>query len=1006
MRTWDAHERARGARAVIDYDCAPTGALVTPAANRLDVLNQLTRLSERATVEHDDDVQRTVSAHAVYLRAVLGERLDLDAYVRATQGCSAAGWNEHYVVSVADRARKALADTGVTWGANTSRELTAVEGPIDIHQAREEVQAVAASVEPVVRALTGTSAPFTLIIETVDVDDYWSYWLDGAGSQARLRFNTRQATFTQTKLAQFAQHELLGHALQCASYAQAAADTDVPWVRTLTVHLPYQTLLEGLATALPLFATPEDHLLVARTRLAHYQHLVRAELHRAINQGATVSDCADHARARAPWMTSAEIADALADRSNDPLLRTYLWAYPAGTDWFVNLADHAPPADHPHRAAHRLPAASHSHRPRRPMACRPPDRRARSSGPPPQTPVLVAGADQATVTAGTGGRRHSVILVGKDDPMPDDLLTARTVADRYVDDLVTLDPIVATNLGLPDGADRFPDLSPAGIEARAGLQRQTLARLADLQERAAAAAGPAGPAAAAGPAGPASDGAAALERRCARLLTERLTAALALHDAGEPLRSLSNVFSPVQSVRHVFTLMPTATTEDWQVIAARLDRVPEALAGYRQTLSEGMARDLPGGPAQVDAVVEQLGQWLGAGPSGWFSEFVASAPQSARPVAEVLRAAAQAADLATARLRDWLADSYGPHAHAHGRDPVGAERYALAARHWTGADLDLAEVYAWGWQEYARLDAELRAEAVRVLPGATPREVMGWLDEQGPAVEGVEAVRDRLQQMLDETVTALDCVHFDFAEPVRRVEAMIAPEGSAAAPYYTMPALDFSRPGRTWLPTLGRDRFPLWDLVSTWYHEGVPGHHLQLAHWVYVCGQLSRYQTTLGLVGANVEGWALYAERLMDELGFLTEIGARIGYLDAQRLRAVRVVIDIGMHLRLPLPADQGVPEPFHPGELWTPRLAREFLGLNSGYPADYLHSELIRYLGGPGQAISYKLGERAWLTGREAARQAHAVHGREFDEKAWHMAALSQGSLGLDDLVAELSAL
>jgi uncharacterized protein (DUF885 family) len=238
------------------------------------------------------------------------------------------------------------------------------------------------------------------------------------------------------------------------------------------------------------------------------------------------------------------------------------------------------------------------------------------------------------------------------------------------------------------------------------------------------------------------------------------------------------------------------------------------------------------------------------------------------------------------------------------------------------------------------------------------------------------------------------------------VEAMIAPAGSAAAPYYTRPSLDFSRPGRTWLPTLGRTRFPVWDLVSTWYHEGVPGHHLQLAQWCHLSGRLSRYQTRIGSVGANVEGWALYAERLMDDLGYLVDPGHRLGYLDAQQMRAVRVIIDIGMHLELEIPRDQGVQEPFHPGERWTPTLARDFFGRNSGRPADFLDSELVRYLGGPGQAIGYKLGERAWLAGRDAARAACLARGEVFDPKAWHMAALSQGSLGLDDLVDELGAL
>jgi uncharacterized protein (DUF885 family) len=232
---------------------------------------------------------------------------------------------------------------------------------------------------------------------------------------------------------------------------------------------------------------------------------------------------------------------------------------------------------------------------------------------------------------------------------------------------------------------------------------------------------------------------------------------------------------------------------------------------------------------------------------------------------------------------------------------------------------------------------------------------------------------------------------------------MIAPPGSAGAPYYTEPAEDFSRPGRTWLPTLGRDRFPLWDLVSTWYHEGVPGHHLQLAQWAYLSGDLSTYQTSLGAVGANVEGWALYAERLMDELGFLADPGARLGYLDGQQLRAVRVVIDIGMHLSLPIPDDADGLLREHRGKAWTPDLARTFLGEHCGGDAALLDSELVRYLGMPGQAISYKLGERAWLAGREAAR---AAHGDAFDLRAWHMAALSQGSLGLDDLERELAAL
>ncbi|OMI34628.1 DUF885 domain-containing protein [Streptomyces sparsogenes] len=553
----------------------------------------------------------------------------------------------------------------------------------------------------------------------------------------------------------------------------------------------------------------------------------------------------------------------------------------------------------------------------------------------------------------------------------------RQVADAYVDALIELDPITGTYLGVPDSARRLPDYSPAGQEALADLARATLDRLGEAEAR------------------PGADN--DNERRCARLLRERLTAELAVHDAQEHLRAVSNLHSPAHAVRGVFTVMPTDTEDDWAAVAARLRAVPAALEGYRASLAEGLRRDLPAGPRQVTTVVGQLGEWVGTAGAGrgWFADFAAGGPEALR--AELDGAAAEAT-AAFAALRDWLRDVYGP-AVQGAPDVVGRERYRRWARMWNGTDLDLDEAYTYGWSEYHRLYAEMRAEAEKILPGATPWEALRHLDEHGQAIEGVEETRAWLQGLMDQAIEALDGTHFDLAERVKRVESMIAPPGSAAAPYYTQPSVDFSRPGRTWLPTMGETRFPVYDLVSTWYHEGVPGHHLQLAQWTHVADRLSRYQATVGMVSANAEGWALYAERLMDELGFLTDSEQRLGYLDAQMMRAVRVIIDIGMHLELEIPADS----PFHPGERWTPELAQEFFGRHSGRPADFIESELVRYLGMPGQAIGYKLGERAWLAGREAARKAH---GDAFDAKSWHMAALSQGSLGLDDLVAELSAI
>jgi uncharacterized protein (DUF885 family) len=552
----------------------------------------------------------------------------------------------------------------------------------------------------------------------------------------------------------------------------------------------------------------------------------------------------------------------------------------------------------------------------------------------------------------------------------------RAHADAYVTAMADLDPVVATVLGVRPGDDRMPDLSPSGHDAEDDLARATLAGLDAIEQ-----------------AGVDGNGD---ERRCARLLRDRLTSKLAVSEIGEHLRAVGNLMSPVQTVRRVFTMMPTDTPDDWAVIARRMSHAPEALTGYRATLTEGARLGLLAASRQVVTVLGQLSEWIGDG-RGWFAEFAAPADVPPAVRAELDRGAATAIE-AVAALRDWLADWYLPRT-AGVPDAVGADRYRVLARFRTGADVDLAEAYDWAWTEYRRLHTAMAEQAELVLPGATAREAMTHLDTHGTAVTGVEEIRRWLQDLLDTTIDELDGTHFDLPNPVKIVESRIAPKGSAAAPHYTRPAQDFSRPGRTWLPVGDRTRFPVWKLVSTWYHEGAPGHHLQFGQWATLAGELSTYQTNLGSVNANSEGWALYAERLMDELGYLADPAARLGYLEAQMRRAIRVIIDIGMHLRLALPSDA----PLAAGQTWTPELGREFMGAHTARDDDFLDSEIVRYLGIPAQAICYKLGERAWLAGRAAAQ---AARGADFDLKSWHTSALALGSLGLADLTDELSRL
>jgi uncharacterized protein (DUF885 family) len=365
------------------------------------------------------------------------------------------------------------------------------------------------------------------------------------------------------------------------------------------------------------------------------------------------------------------------------------------------------------------------------------------------------------------------------------------------------------------------------------------------------------------------------------------------------------------------------------------------------------------------------------------------------PSAAALERGARSAARAYLEFGTWLRERYLPGATP--LDPVGPDLYAVAARYFTGSELDPEETYRFGWFELRRIEDRMAAVCEQIAPGKSLPEVIDQLEaDPNRVIDGVEAFQAWNQELIDATISSLDGIHFDIAEPIRRCEAMIAPPGGAAAMYYTPPSEDFARPGRTWYPTLGKTRFPLWREVSICYHEGVPGHHLQIAQVLYRSDRLTRFQRLAAFTSGHGEGWALYAERLMAELGYLDDPAFELGMLAAQALRAVRVIVDIGMHLELSIPPD----EAYHPGERWTAGLALPFMIERSCFPADFVASEIDRYLGLPGQAISYKVGERVWLECRQAAKDRK---GAAFDLKEFHRYALDLGDMGLDQLSREL---
>ncbi len=345
LRSWNRYELQRGAPPVVDFDCHPISATdATTAASRLDVRARLTDLQAAASDTSDSHLAERLIASIAYLDELLGAHTPVRPYIAATQGCPATGWTDTYIDAVRAVAVEHLGGLGIGWGPSTMTDLATMEGLIDSTSAPDEISKYAAMYESDVRRLAETSAPFDLSIEHVDVDAYWAYWLDGTGHKVRMRINQRNAVFTDVQAQQFALHEILGHGLQCATYSQECDRGDVPWIRLTAVHAQQQVLLEGLAQALPLFVRPGDQKLTARVRLAHYLELVRAKLHLAVNDGIGVAACAAMAEQYAPFWKPDRIGDALSDRGANPLLRSYLWSYPAGIDWFVNLADRAPTA--------------------------------------------------------------------------------------------------------------------------------------------------------------------------------------------------------------------------------------------------------------------------------------------------------------------------------------------------------------------------------------------------------------------------------------------------------------------------------------------------------------------------------------------------------------------------------------------------------------------------------------------------------------------------------------
>lgn len=532
--------------------------------------------------------------------------------------------------------------------------------------------------------------------------------------------------------------------------------------------------------------------------------------------------------------------------------------------------------------------------------------------------------------------------------------------------MVALSPMHATYLGVPGREDELDDLSPAGIAAHSDLRRATLAELTTAT--------------------PADD----VDRVTVAAMTDRLGLAEERHAAGLDEMSLNVLASPLQEVRDVFDLMPQDSDAHWRTFAVRMSRIPDALEGYRQSLLAARERGLVSPRRQIVACAKQSRDLTTD--DGYFTTLLAGSKTADGPLEGDVRAqladAAKSASAAYGEMADWLERELLPHAPE--ADACGRERYALESRYFLGSAVDLEETYAWGQQEVASLAAQMTQIAEGLEPGASIQRGTEILDADPKyQLHGTDALKAWMQERADEAISNLKDVHFDIPEPAQRIECLIAPTQTGGI-YYTGPSNDFSRPGRMWWSVpKGKTEFQTWNELTTVYHEGVPGHHLQIAQTVYRSGLLNKWRRLESFTSGHAEGWALYAERLMAELGYMDDPGNRMGWLGGQSLRAARVVIDIGVHCGFEAPEEVG-------GGAWDYDKAWTYLTRYGFMDEKSLRFELDRYLGWPGQAPSYKIGERLWLQLRDEVKRRE---GEAFDPKSFHRRALDIGGVGLDTL-------
>jgi uncharacterized protein (DUF885 family) len=544
-------------------------------------------------------------------------------------------------------------------------------------------------------------------------------------------------------------------------------------------------------------------------------------------------------------------------------------------------------------------------------------------------------------------------------------------------------PEVATAAGFPSQNRRWTDDSPAGIEARKKHLRESAAALRAFSRGSLPRA----------------------EQINYDLYSDLLSTAeegLQYGDDPLPFRNVvpQNNWMPInqmsgvqQGAAETISTMPNRSVTDYEDILERLEALPAYVEQQQALLQEGLKRGYTPPKLMLRDVPKQIADLIPADPVATallepFKNFPAEIPEPERT-----RLTDRAKEIYSARLvpvfqklHDYIVSSYLPACResiAATALPKGAEAYAFHVRWQTTTKLTPQQIHEIGLSEVKRIRAEMdKVIASTNFKGSfheftelLRNDPRFYFEKPDDLVNGYRIIAKKIDPELAHLFGKLPRLPYG----VTPIPDFKAPSQTTA--YYQAGAPSVGRPGYYFVNTYNLHARPKWEMEALSLHESVPGHHLQIS----LAQEMENGPEFRKHVGysAFVEGWALYCESLGEELGMYKDPYSKFGQLSYEMWRAVRLVVDTGMHA-------QG----------WTRDQAIQFFKDNTGKTDQDITVEVDRYIVWPGQALAYKLGQ---LKIRELRTQAEKRQGAKFNVRAFHDAVLENGALPLNVLSAQM---